>query len=217
MNDTEKFHSRVAHGEPDECWEWTAGRWPGQEYGRIKFYGRDERAHRIAWELEHGPIPEGMFVCHRCDNPPCCNPAHLFLGTPADNMADMARKGRSLHSHRNPRSRLTADQVDEVRRLYAAGTITQAVLGKQFGVSQPAISAVVRQQVWDRGAKHPPIKVGKGGGPPRRLKTHCGRGHPLTGDNVIQATARGRRCRACARLTAKRRYAAKRSAAPTAA
>ena len=68
-------------------------------YGLLKIGGRKGpvvRAHRYAWELHNGPIPRGLFVCHRCDNPPCCNPAHLFLGTNADNVRDMRRKGRGF-------------------------------------------------------------------------------------------------------------------------
>lgn len=80
-----------------DCWEWKGKRYPSG-YGRhSKFY-----AHRVAYELVHGPIPAGMFVCHRCDNPPCCNPAHLFLGTPEDNAKDRERKGRGGAKKREP-------------------------------------------------------------------------------------------------------------------
>lgn len=80
-------------GGPDSCWEYQAARSP-RGYGTIGVMGKTRRAHRVAWELANGPIPEGLLVCHHCDNPPCCNPAHLFLGTDKDNVADMRAKGR---------------------------------------------------------------------------------------------------------------------------
>ena len=80
-------------GAKDECWEWTDG-CDGDGYGVVGAGGKTVRAHRVAWEVAHGPIPDGVHVLHQCDNPPCINPAHLFLGTQADNMADKVAKGR---------------------------------------------------------------------------------------------------------------------------
>jgi hypothetical protein len=98
-----RLWARVERGQPDECWEWQGARSDGRKpyerrYGIIRRSvdegGGRVATHRLAWEVTNGPVPDGLQVLHSCDNPPCCNPAHLWLGTHADNMADMARKGR---------------------------------------------------------------------------------------------------------------------------
>ena len=97
----ERFWAKVDRSDgPDACWPWTGHR-ARRGYGQFKMFGRSVPAHRVAWELTNGPIPPGdhfgtMCACHRCDNPPCCNPTHLFLGSMADNVADRDAKGRGV-------------------------------------------------------------------------------------------------------------------------
>lgn len=150
-------------GGPTACWPWTGVLWKGYLYGHLERNGHKIKAHRHAWELTHGLIPDGLEICHTCDNPPCCNPRHLFLGTQADNMADMKAKGRGAlgnkngsrrHPERLPRgenhknSRLTVAQVREIRDRYIPGVVRQVDLGHEFGVSQTTIGNIVRGGGW---------------------------------------------------------------------
>ena len=92
----ERFWMRVDQSDPDGCWEWQGGRSNRGGYGLVGVgKAKNAKAHRIAYELANGPFDSDLFVCHRCDNPPCCRPDHLFLGTNADNAADRERKGRN--------------------------------------------------------------------------------------------------------------------------
>jgi len=138
-----RFWPNVDKRGPDECWPWKAGV-GGDGYGRVRNGSKQDSAHRVSWELNNGPIPDGLHVLHKCDNRPCVNPAHLFLGTHQDNMADMVKKERTTR------------------------------------------------------------------------KTHCKRGHPLSGDNLLYVNKQGRRGRFNAfrkayetRRTAARRMATK--------
>jgi hypothetical protein len=138
----ERFWEKVDRRGPDECWEWTATR-HGQGYGHFKVAGRVEKAHRVSYELANGLAGEGTFVCHTCDNPPCVNPGHLFLGTHADNMADMYEKdrGRKASGENHGRAKLTNEQVAEIRGAWPKSS--QRQLAAQYGVSQRQIFRIV--------------------------------------------------------------------------
>ncbi len=147
----ERFWGRIEKGPG--CWLWT-GHVNTRGYGQVSFDGnKSTRVHRVAWQLANGPIPDGMCVCHRCDVRTCVNPDHLFLGTHAENMADMARKGRtSRHGVRNRgsgngQSILKESDVLEIRRLRANGT-SGTDLAFIYSVSQTAICSIVKRRAW---------------------------------------------------------------------
>lgn len=169
---------------PSGCWEWQ-GADNGRGYGviHLKNWEWPQRApavHRIAYRLCVGPIPDGLCVLHRCDNPPCVRPDHLFLGTNEDNVADMVAKGRQArgeavranHDHLRGEAvvtaRLTAETVMEVRRAELGGE-PQADIAARLGISTTQVSSIVRGESWS----HLPVlhvDVGKG----RRLCPRCG-------------------------------------------
>lgn len=126
----ERFWSSVDRSPT--CWVW-AGAAFGSGYGSISIDGSSELAHRVAWILAHGQIPDGLWVLHVCDNPLCVRPSHLFLGTPADNMADKVAKGRQARGA-SVGAKLTAVDVMNIRRRHAAGGVTQASLSAEYGV-----------------------------------------------------------------------------------
>lgn len=109
---------------------------------------RRVRAHVLAWTLAHGPVPSGLKVCHNCpagDNPRCVNPAHLWLGTQAENIYDSIRKGRY---NCFGRQKLNATQVREIRQLAAAGRLSQREIGQRFGVARNTVSGIVNRTSW---------------------------------------------------------------------
>lgn len=143
---SERFWRHVQRGEG--CWEWTGCLHDGG-YGLIRVDGRNRRAHRVAWQLSHGAIPEGLRVCHTCDNPPCVRPDHLFLGTDADNMRDKTAKGRARW-HRgsaNSMAKLTEALVQTIRAEAAAG-VTYRAIARVHGIHFTTVGGIVRRQIW---------------------------------------------------------------------
>lgn len=145
------FWTKVDKKGPQECWEWLGNR-DVEGYGRLGIDGKTHKAHRLSWVLKNGPIPEGMCICHHCDNPPCVNPVHLFMETVGDNNRDAARKGRSKgkvsRGEEHVRAKLTMENVREIRWLYAAGGVAQRELGIKFGVGPGQISRIVNRKNW---------------------------------------------------------------------
>lgn len=161
MNPVDRFWSKVDKtpglGPHGQCWEWRAGlgsHKKGRDYGQ--FWAPSQRmvqAHRFAYEIEHGPIPEGLAVLHHCDNPRCVNPhGCLFLGTLRDNTHDMMRKGRHRSAppcgERARNHKLTTANVLDIRARYEAGTASQLGMAREFGVSGGTINAITARRNW---------------------------------------------------------------------
>lgn len=174
MTIEERFWSKVNLQGPTpphqpslgQCWIWMRAK-NDHGYGMFSVGKKMERAHRSSWILNHGPIPEGFDVLHKCDNRPCVRPGHLFLGTDSENHKDMVSKGRHSHGikHRaamaktahlkhpalgekNGLSKLTSLEVDAIRSYYDAGGHTHRSLASIFGVSHATIGSIIRKEWW---------------------------------------------------------------------
>lgn len=157
--DVERFDARVRAAGPEECWPFEGGAVRG--YGQFSIRRRPHKAHRVAYGLAHGEPPAGLCVCHRCDNPACCNPAHLFLGSNPENTADKVAKGRQARGPKlaalirtgAPRgeacrsARLTVASVLLIRERHASGG-SAAALAAEFGVTPQAVRKVVLRRSW---------------------------------------------------------------------
>lgn len=146
-----KFWSRIER--EGDCWLWT-GPTVNTGYGTVSRYRRHILAHRFAYELTHGPIPEGMKVCHTCDHIRCINPAHLFTGTQKDNVDDMIAKGRAAgwakdhpRGSAHGRAKINEDQVREIRVQRARG-IPRATVAATFGISMVSVDKIVYHETW---------------------------------------------------------------------
>jgi hypothetical protein len=142
-----RFKVSFVEGGPDECWVWQRSV-AGEGYGQIKLTKerRQTYAHRVAYELAYGELPQGKQVCHSCDNPPCVNPRHLFVGSSHDNHQDMKRKGRHLFGEKNGNSVLTEQKVREILALLPF--VPQWDLATRYGVAPITISRISRGLRW---------------------------------------------------------------------
>ena len=157
-NQLERFWEKVAVLGPDDCWEWLGCKnYFG--YGVFHLHGNTNLlAHRMSMYIEVGEIGEhdshyGMCVCHKCDNPGCVNPNHLFIGTQRENMKDMENKKRKSYEtgkigELNNSAKLTEPEVLEIRDKYATGLYYQKTLALEYGVTQPLIGYIVRREIW---------------------------------------------------------------------
>lgn len=144
----------------NDCWEWTGARHGRQEkkYGTLRYQGKMQQAHRVAYWLFRGPIPSGYSVCHHCDNPPCVNPHHLFIGTHLDNVQDCIRKGRlyplnllhrgySSKGEKNGAAKLTAADVIAIRSRCAQGESARSV-AKVYGLNHRTVNRIIKRITW---------------------------------------------------------------------
>lgn len=136
------LESLVTINNDTGCWVWRGVR----STAGYPYHGAI-RAHRAVYELFNGPIPEGQFVCHRCDNPPCVNPAHLFAGTSAENTRDCAEKRRFPHGESHFRAKFTAPMVRSIRRRFECGASATA-MAREFGVGRSTIIKIVTRKLW---------------------------------------------------------------------
>lgn len=146
MSTTSRFMSFVRVAD-NGCWEW-AGRREKNGYGRFSLGGRMQWAHRVAFTLFKGLIPDGHDVCHHCDNRACVNPAHLFTGTRAENMADASAKGRTTIGEKSGTAKLTEADVRAIRRLYVPGVTTHRGLARMFGISYRGVALILNRERW---------------------------------------------------------------------
>lgn len=141
---------QVSH-MPTRCWKWLGNKHPFG-YGITSLNGKRISAHRKSYIIHIGPIPEGLLVLHKCDNPECCNPEHLFSGTHSDNSKDMVSKNRQrknydIDGEKNPAAKLTTEQVLQIREL-ACQKVHQGQIADAFGVSLPLVEKIIARKVW---------------------------------------------------------------------
>lgn len=174
----ERFWAKVDKRGPDECWEWRGARRP-KGYGNFGLAGRTLGAHRVSFSLAHGLLPKGLDVCHRCDNPPCCNPSHLFAGTKTENMSDASNKGRIVSGERHwakdpsrtfrwldakrgnargEHAKMDRSHAQAILFLCHHSSFTKAQIAKQFGVNVHTVYRIKNGDTW-KDLRRPPLYI----------------------------------------------------------
>lgn len=158
----ERFWEKVDKRGDDECWPWMAS---CSAFGHGQFTSfyplyKERLSHRIAWVMVNGPIPKGLCALHECDNPPCCNPRHLFLGTKADNTQDMMKKGRHIapRGEGQPTHKYSEQQVLEMLQKHNGG-ISRKELSRQYGISSQQLSLILTNKAWRHLPRPPQLSV----------------------------------------------------------
>lgn len=148
-----RFYSKIGTHDADTgCWPWIGPVTRGG-YGNFFFMGKQSRASRVSYKIHKGEIPSGMVVCHKCDNPKCVNPDHLFLGSHKDNIADMLLKGRgkkgnpNIAGENNKTAKLSVSEIIEIRRLSNEG-VSKAEIGRMFGIRDSHVCKIVQRKSW---------------------------------------------------------------------
>ena len=148
INKIERFYEKIMYEPNTGCWLWTAAYNEGG-YGILRINKKNVRAHRLSYEMHVGPIPEGLFVCHKCDTPACCNPTHLFIEKyRGHNDQDRCDKGRTAKGNRLPQSKLTTEKVKEIRFLYKTGKYTQQKLAYLYDIHQVTLHDIIKRITW---------------------------------------------------------------------
>jgi len=149
MEYKKRFWNKIEKKEPDKCWIWKGAK-QKSGYGRFKINGKLYLAHRVCYELTFGIIPNNLWVLHKCDNPKCVNPHHLFLGTRSDNMNDALKKGRlkitldKLHKS-NPHKKINSNQIKEIKILIQNGS-TEREIGKLFNICHQSVNYIKHRE-----------------------------------------------------------------------
>lgn len=147
----EEGYERYVVRNPEGCWGWKGSSPKNPGYGDFCWHSHKERAHRASWIIHFGPIPEGMYVCHHCDNPVCSKPEHLFLGKDKENQHDALKKGRhpaiGKRGRENPMAKLDEEKVRQIRKMLA-DKIVQKKIADNFGIQQTLVSQIGLNKVW---------------------------------------------------------------------